>query len=98
MAWKITQQNSDDGIYGGKKMAWQKGGPAQSSGMRGSAPMQEPDTYDASPGEESADDSQHDPREIIADHVHGPDENGHHHLNLTTLAHAMHKKKGRQEQ
>ena len=70
--------------------------PAMKSGMRGS--MTEPKTpYEETPGEESDQEETHSPAEIIADHVHGPDENGHHHLNLTTLAGAMGKKKGLQD-
>jgi hypothetical protein len=73
--------------------------PAIKSGMRGSGSIQEPDTYEESPGEESDQEAegQHDIKEVIADHIHGPDENGHHHLNLTTLAQHMTKKKGLQD-
>lgn len=64
-----------------------KKGDAFASGMRGAEkPREEADGF-AKGGEHeqsSGDDGGF--ADIVAQHVHGPDENGHHHLNLTTLS------------
>lgn len=57
--------------------------PAAKSGMRGMGPA--PVADPSAPGEAAAPGG--DIGSIISQHVHGPDEQGHHHLNLTTLAH-----------
>lgn len=74
---------------------------AHSSGMRGS---EKPDLRQADEeaeegerelGTESSE--QQDGEELgttVAEHIHGPDENGHSHLNLTTLGEALGKKSG----
>lgn len=65
---------------------------AHSSGMRGNEKAAE--------GEENLSEGsseQQDGEELgttVAEHIHGPDENGHHHLNLTTLGEHFAKKKG----
>lgn len=62
---------------------------ARKSGMRGSerseAGASQPDL---APGGDPG--GTPDVTGIIGQHVHGPDENGHHHLNLTTLAAHIH--------
>lgn len=73
---------------------------AMKSGMRGmSKPAESSEAYEESPGEETDQEEVHSPAEIMADHIHGPDENGDHHLNLTSFANAMKsgKKKGLQD-
>jgi len=71
--------------------------PAHSSGMRGgekpSVSGDEADTL-ARAAETTQGESTEDGDFDMNDHVHGPDENGHRHLNLTTMADAMHKKSG----
>lgn len=75
--------------------------PAHSSGMRGSEkPTMAAEEAEGMAGRadneegESTEDQDFD----VNEHVHGPDENGHHHLNLSTLAEAMQKKGGIHEQ
>ena len=71
-----------------------KGKDAYSSGMRGpekpaaadEGDMGNQPPVDGGGSEEYAD--------SVKKHVHGPDENGHHHLNLTTLAEELHTKHG----
>jgi hypothetical protein len=74
-----------------------KASPAHSSGMRGREAM--PPAL----AEEEAAEGEHRPGEsleeqsmgnLVAQHVHGPDENGHHHLNLSTFAAAHQAKHG----
>jgi len=62
---------------------------ARESGMRGNAPdMPVGDHLD--PVEDAETDPEaNDLSAIVGEHVHGPDENGHHHLNLSTLAEAL---------
>jgi len=71
--------------------------PAHQSGMRGGEkPSVSGDEADqlARAAETAEGESTEDKDFDVNEHVHGPDENGHHHLNLTTMAEAMHKKSG----
>lgn len=68
-----------------------KGKDAYSSGMRG---PEKPAVDDGTMGNQppvDADGSE-EYASSVAKHVHGPDANGHHHLNLTTLAEELHSK------
>jgi hypothetical protein len=70
-------------------MAFDKNSALHKSGMRGNEPPAEPDPSAApEPGGE-------DIGSVVAQHVHGPDENGHHHLNLSTLAEHLSKHGGK---
>lgn len=62
------------------------------SGMRGAEEVSP--AFKESPGEEQDQETERSMEEIVADHIHGPDEAGHHHLNLTTLAEEIHKSGG----
>lgn len=73
---------------------------AHSSGMRGSEkPNLRQADDEASDGEHelgTESSEQQDGTELgttVAEHIHGPDENGHHHLNLSSLAEALTAKK-----
>lgn len=64
-----------------------KGGDAYSSGMRGpEKPRQEADAFGKHDEKEQSTGDDSGLAGIVAQHVHGPDENGHHHLNLTTFS------------
>lgn len=67
---------------------------ARKSGMRGSEPEAKPAAPDLQPGADPGGDGAADLAQHIGKHVHGPDEHGHHHLNLTTLAEHIHGAKG----
>lgn len=58
---------------------------AKKSGMRGMGQEAPPAAEDVQPG--ATPDGGAELNTIIGEHTHGPDEQGHHHLNLTTLAH-----------
>lgn len=63
------------------------GSPAHDSGMR---PGEDAAAYAKSPGETAAVPPQEDAATRIEDFTHGPDENGHHHLNITKLHEHLH--------
>lgn len=81
-----------------------KSNPARDSGMRGyQRPTMSPAEGDRihdeeNAGENESSEEQDNLAKIMAQHIHGPDDEGHHHLNLTTFAEHIVKNGGLKDQ